>query len=97
MSGLILLRCFNNALQVFRPFGPRERTGILIVLVKVPSQVCSQVPFRAMHTLTQSLLGENTEETFNQVEPRSMSWDVVEMDARVRMKPLLSCFILVNV
>src|SRR5690349_6311387 len=50
-----------------------------------------------MNTLGEALSGENPEEALDQFHPGGMGRDVVEVDPRMTLKPLLSRFVFVNI
>ena len=97
MGGLILLGCFDDALELVRPLGPSERCGVLAVFLKVSNQKILQVFLGALHAVRQSLPSENAKKAFDQIHPGSVCWGVVEMDSRMAQEPLFGRFVLVDV
>jgi len=97
MGNLVLLGCFDNALKVFRPFGPRERGGILAVFLQIANKEVLQILLGALHTVREGLPGENAEEALDHVHPGSVRGGVVEMHSGMAQKPLLGRFVFVNV
>ena len=97
MGGLILLGCFDNALEVFRALGPSEGSRILAVLLQVSKQQILQVFLGTLHALRQRLPGENAEKAFDRVHPGGVRGSVVEMHPRMSQQSLFGRFVLVDV
>jgi hypothetical protein len=94
---LVLLRRFDDSLEVFRPLSPSERRRILAVLLQVAEQKILQVFLGALDAVGQCLLGENVEKAFDHVHPGGVRCREVEMQAGMWQQPLLGGFILVDV
>jgi hypothetical protein len=97
MGCLVFLGGFDNALEMFRPFGPGERGWILAVFLQVPQQEILQVLLGALHAVAECLPGENAEEALNHIHPRGVRCGVVKMHTRMAQKPLFGGFVLMNV
>jgi hypothetical protein len=80
---LVLFGGFDDSLEVLRPLGPGEGRWILAVLIQVPEQQLFQVFLGALDAVSQGLLGEDAEEAFDHVHPRSVRCGVVKMHSRM--------------
>ena len=97
MKSLIVLGCFDDSLQVFGAFGPSEWIAGLVVAVEEALKEFLEVLFGMLDAVSQALLAEDAEETFDEVHPRGMRGGVVKADLRMATEPSPGCFILVDV
>src|ERR1035438_1099446 len=88
MKGLVLLGCFDDALEMFRPFGPGEGRWVLAVVLQIAEQKILQIFLGMMDSLGQCLAGQDTEKAFNHVHPGSVRCRVVEVHSRMTQEPL---------
>ena len=88
---------FDDALEVFRPFGPCEWRWILAVFLQISNQEILQVFLGTLDALGKCLPGENAEEALDDVHPRGMRRSVVEMHAWMTQEPLFGPFVFMNV
>jgi hypothetical protein len=70
---------------------------MLVVFGEVGFEESFQVFAGLVNGLLKALTSQNTEETFDQVDPRGMGWRVVEADVRVKLEPISRLLILVCV
>jgi hypothetical protein len=77
MGCLILPVGFDDSLEMFVALGPRERRGVLTVLLEVSNQKLLQLLLGTVHALRQCLPGENTEKAFDHVHPGSVRGGIV--------------------
>ena len=94
---MILLGGLDDALEVFRPFGPGERRRILAVFLEIANQEILQVFLGTLNALGKCLPGEKAEEALDHVHPRGVRRSVVKMYAWVTQEPLFGRFVFVNV
>src|SRR5258708_30042723 len=97
MEGLVLLGCFDDALEVFWPFGPGEGRWVLAVSLQIAEQEFLQIFLGMMDSLGQRLTSEDAEEAFNHVHPGSVRCRVVEVHSRMTQEPLFGGFVLVDI
>ena len=93
---ILLLRCLDDALELLRAFGPDERSRMLVVAGDVVQQEFFQ-SLGVVHTLSQGLLAQDTEEAFHHVDPGSMGRSVMEVHAGMPLQPVPHRLVLVNV
>ena len=84
-------------LQLFRAFGPGERIATGVIVCNEPLEEFSQVLFGMLYAVCQTLLAQNAEESFYEVDPRGVGGNVMKLDARMAAEPAARCFILVDV
>ena len=94
---MVLLRGFDDALEVFRPFGPGERGRILAVFLQISNQKILQVFLGTLDALGKRLPCQNAEETLDHIHPRGVRCGVVEMHTGMPQEPLLGRFVFMNV
>ena len=97
MGCLVLLGGFDDALEVFRPFGPGKRRRILAVFLQISNQEILQVSLGTLDASGKCLPGENAEEALDHVHPRGVRRSVVEMHAWMSQEPLFGRFVFMNV
>ena len=97
MFGLVLLGCFNDPLEFFRPLPPSEGLTGIIVVGKELQQKVLELLLGAMNTLRQASLAQNAEEAFHHIHPRGVGGGMVKVHARVMLQPSFRGVILVNV
>lgn len=97
MDSLILLGGFDDALKLLRAFGPAERIAGLVVVGEEAVEEFFEILFRPLHAMREPLLGENTEEAFNEIQPGGMGRSVMKPNLRMTAHPAAGGFILMNV
>src|SRR5678815_971609 len=97
MGCLILLGCFDDALEVLWSFSPGEWRGVLAVFLQVTKQKILEVFLGTLHALRQCLPGENAEKAFNHIHPRGVRSGVVKVHSWMTQEPLFGRFVLVDV
>ena len=97
MKSLIVLGSFNDSLQVFGAFGPSEWIAVLVVAVEEAVKEFLEILLGMLDAVSQALLAEDAEETFDKVHPRSMRGRVVKVNLRMATDPSPSRLVLVDI
>jgi hypothetical protein len=82
---------------LFGPFGPGEGAAIGVVAGDELLKEFLEILFGSLHAVRQSLLAQDAEEAFDQIQPGSMGRSVVELDSWVAPEPAAGGLILVDV
>src|SRR5437667_7404878 len=94
VSRLIFLGGLDDALELLRSLGPRERLGVLVVLDDVIQQELLELAFRSVHALRQTLFAKDAEEAFDHVNPGGRCGCVVEVHVGMSSQPALDASLL---
>ena len=97
MKRLIVLGGLDDSLQVFGAFGPSEGTTALVVAGQEAVEQFLEILLGMLDAVRQTLLAEDAEETFDQVQPRGMRGRVVKVDLRMANQPSPSRLVFVDV
>ena len=97
MKSLIVLGGLDDSLQVFGTFGPSEWITGLVVAGEEAVEQFLEILFGMLDAVRQTLLAEDAEETFDEVNPRGMRGRVVKGDLRMAHQPSPGRLVLVDV
>ena len=78
MSRLVILSGFDDALQMFRAFGPDERIAGGVVVGEETQEEILKFLLRSLHAMRQPLLAEDAEEALDQIDPGGVRGSVME-------------------
>jgi hypothetical protein len=97
VKSLIVLGGLDDSLQVFGAFGPSEGITGLVVAGEEAVEQFLEILLGMLDAVRQTLLAEDTEETFDEVHPRGMRGRVVKVNLRMANQPSPSRLVLVDV
>lgn len=97
MKGLIVLGGLDDSLQAFGALGPSEWITALVVAGEEAVEQFLEILLGMLDAVRQTLLAEDTEETFDEVHPRGMRGRVVKVNLRMANQPSPSRLVLVDV
>ncbi len=97
MRRLVVPGGLDDALQLFRAFGPGEGAAVGIVALKKAFEKILEILLRALHAVRQPLLAEDAEEALDEIHPRRVRGCVVKLNSWMAAKPATGSLIFVDV